>query len=152
MDWYTFVRKYVWDDTRTPYFTSAARLSRSQAHKELFFYVSLLAMLFVMVFVGAFIDLMHNFHFTSLGWFVYALVVLGAAVWLGLRKSLRAALLCASAPLAVLVHFAFNGFHPNLGALDKLLLLGFVILWLRYAWRTLAIAKVYTNLPSNAKA
>jgi hypothetical protein len=97
---------------------------------------------------GAYIDVTRNAHLASLGWLAYALLVIVAAVDLIWRKSLLAALVCASAPLAVLVHFAINGFHAEFGLVDKLLLTGFVLLWLRYVWRTLRIARSYPQLPA----
>jgi len=37
-DWEKLVKRYVWNDERTPYFTRVANLSRRQAHYELFGY------------------------------------------------------------------------------------------------------------------
>ena len=46
MGWYEYVRKYVWDDEKTPYFTGVAKLSRTQADKEIFAYAVLAGFLF----------------------------------------------------------------------------------------------------------
>ena len=148
MDWYGFTRKYVWDESKTPYFTSVAQLNRVQAHKELFFYAFMLALLFGMVFMGALKALIGTAHTGALVWAVYALLIICSAVWLSWRKSSSAAWMCATAPLSVLAHFAVSGFQPGQGVFDKVLLLGFVLLWLRYAWRTLRIARAYPDLPA----
>ena len=148
MDWYGFTRKYVWDESKTPYFTPVARLNRSQAHKELFFYSFMLALLFGMVLMGALKELRSaDVTMGTLAWAVYALLMIGAAVLLSWRKSSTAAVLCASAPLAVLAHFFISGFQPGQGVFDKVLLFGFLLLWLRYVWRTLNITRAYPDLP-----
>ncbi len=41
--WEKYVRKYVWDDDKTPYFIPASKLKRDQADKEIFLYCFFLA-------------------------------------------------------------------------------------------------------------
>ena len=58
-EWEKLVKRYVWNDERTPYFTRVANLSRRQAHYELFGYALLvgvfggvLAFGFIGIFIG----------------------------------------------------------------------------------------------------
>jgi len=41
-----FLKRYVWDPETTPYFTAIAKLSRSQADSELFFFAIMASVLF----------------------------------------------------------------------------------------------------------
>lgn len=145
LDWESLVRRYVYDAAKTPYFTAVSRLNRSQARSELFAYT-----LFLGVMMGAIgvVSLAPTLpHRGAVGVPIYAFIVVIAAIVFGLTKHVAAAALCATAPVAALLYFALYGFQPGLGTGDRILLIVVVLLWLRYGWRTLQIARAWPILP-----
>ena len=148
LDWEKLVKRYVWNDERTPYFTRVANLSRRQAHYELFGYA-----LFVGVLSGVLsVALLQGGapHGGTEGVSLYAFTVCCAAILLGATQHPWAAFWCSSAPLAALVYFMFYGFHSNLGLLDQIVLVVVMLLWLLYARRVVAVAHALPGLPGPA--
>jgi hypothetical protein len=70
-----------------------------------------------------------------------------AAIVLGFTKHLLAAWYCGLAPVAALVYFYVFGFHPSSGAIDHVVILVIVALWLRYSWRVIGIGKYFDVMP-----
>ena len=132
--WERLVKRYVWNDERTPYFTRVANLSRRQAHYELFGYALLVGVLGAVLSVASLSAELP--HADAEGVSLYAFSVCCAAVLLGATRHPWAALWCAGAPLALLAYFAVLGFHPALESADKVLLVAIVVLAavLRRAW------------------
>ncbi len=139
-----FFRKYVWDDERTPYLVSIARLTRSQVAYELRFYSVITGVLFALVSVAS---LSHNLpHGDARGVSLFAFTQVCASLLLGATHSAWAALYCAIAPLGALAYFALFGFHPSLDGADKTLLVAAMVLWVAYNGRLVAIARAYPGL------
>jgi hypothetical protein len=145
LDWESLVKRYVYNEAKTPYFTAVTRLNRGQARSELFVYTLLLAVLMGAIGVVALSPALP--HGGAAGVPLYAFAVAIAALVLGLTKHVAAAAFCATAPVAALLYFALYGFQPGLGTGDRLLLVIVVLFWLRYGWRTLQIARAYPTLP-----
>jgi hypothetical protein len=139
-----FFRKYIWDDERTPYLISVARLTRGQIVYELRFYAVFSGVLFALVSVAALSNSLP--HGDARGVSLYAFTQVCAALLLGMTRSAWAALYCASAPIAALTYFVLFGFHPSLGVADKGLLLAAMVLWFAYCGRLLAVARAYSAL------
>ena len=98
MSWDKYIKKYVWDDNKTPYFVPVRRLNRSQADHELFAYTIFIALLFAVISI---ISLTENApqgksHTVAL----YAFSVSYSAVLFGVTKHVYAAYYLAMAPLA----------------------------------------------------
>jgi hypothetical protein len=138
-----YFRKYVWDDERTPYLVSVARLTRRQIEHEMRFYAVITGVLFGLISLAALSSGLP--HGGARGVSLYAFTQVCAALLLGATRSAWAALYCASAPVAALVYFALYGFHPNLGTADKVLLLSLMVLWVVYCGRLVAIARAYAG-------
>lgn len=145
MDWEGLFKRYVWSDTKTPYFVRAGRLTRTQARYELFTYTLFVGVLFGVIAIASLSNRLPHGGVAIVP--IYAFTVVCAAVLLGLTRHPGAAFYCAGAPLAALGYFAAFGFHPNLAALDKVVLTAIVIAWLVYAVRTVSIARNYPSLP-----
>ena len=139
LDWEKLVRRYVWDDARTPYLTRAAKLSPVQARHELFAYVVFMAVLAGVLALAALSP--RGPHGGAAIVPIYAFSVLCAAVVLGATRHVAAALWCAAAPLGALGYFALFGFHPNLEPADRIALVAVVLAWLAYGARVIAIAR-----------
>jgi len=145
MDWEKQFKKYVWDDDKTPYFTPVAKLNRSQASNEITIYALFIGTLFCVVTVLANSAALP--HGRSFAVALYAFTVVCAAIVLGFTKHYIAAWYCGLAPVAALVYFYQFGFHPNSGAVDHVVILVFVGLWLRYSWRVIGIGKHFEDMP-----
>lgn len=148
LDWEKLVKRYVWDDERTPYLTRVARLTRTQAHYELLGYSILIGVLFGALAVIALSSRLPHGGAAIVP--IYAFTVCCAAVLLGLTRHPAAALWCAGAPLAALAYFAVWGFHPNLEFADKALLVAAVVAWLFYSFRVVAVAHAWQRLDGEA--
>lgn len=136
-----FFRKYVWDDERTPYLVSVARLTKRQIEYELRFYAVFSGVLFGLVSIASLSSSLP--HGDARGVSLYAFTLVCAALLLGATRSVWAAFYCASAPLAVLLYFGLFGFHPNLGGADKTLVVLAAVLWVCYGGRLIAIARAH---------
>ncbi len=117
MSWDKFIKRYVWDDTKTPYFVRVAKMTKVQANYEIFSYSLFLAVLFAVISVASLSDQAPQGQSDVAS--IYAFCVVCGAIVLGMTKSSAAAHVCASAPLAALLYFLIEGFHPGLGTIDK---------------------------------
>ncbi|MGQ0511172.1 MAG: hypothetical protein ACT4P9_11210 [Betaproteobacteria bacterium] len=147
-EWEKLVKRYVWNDERTPYFTRVPELSRRQAHYELFGYALLVGVLSGVLSVAALSGgLPGDASIVSLA----AFTVCCAAVLLGATRHAWAALWCAAAPVAALIYFALYGFHPNLETIDKAIVVCCMIGWLLYGRRVVAVARAWAGLAGPAE-
>ena len=145
LDWYKFVRRYFWDDETTPYLVAVAKLHRKQARNEIFAYV-----LFVSILYGAVMLLTmggNSPYANSFGASLYSFVVVCSALTFGVTRHHFAACACVLAPAGALVFSLSFDVHPDLGAWDRVLLVGFSLVWLRYSMRLMHIAKHYPEMP-----
>lgn len=145
MDWEKQFKKYVWDDDKTPYLTSAARLNRRQASNEIYIYTLFIGTLFCVVAVLANTGALP--HGRSFGVALYAFSMVCAAIVLAFTKNYLAAWYCGLAPVAVLVYFFVYGFNPDSKTVDQVVILVLVALWLRYSWRVVNIGKHFEDMP-----
>ena len=145
MSWDKFVKRYVWDDLKTPYFVRVATLNKVQAGYEIFSYSLFLAVLFAVISVTSLSDQAPQGRSEAVS--IYGFCVVCGAIVLATTKNSAAALVCASAPLAALLYFFLEGFPPGLGAVDKGVLVAVALALLFYSMRVVAIAKAYPNMP-----
>ena len=143
-EWEKLVKRYVWNDERTPYFTRVANLSRRQAHYELFGYALLVGVVGAVLSVALLSAELP--HAGAGGVSLYAFSVCCSAVLLGATRHPWAALWCAGAPLALLAYFGVWGFHPALESVEKALLVTIVAAWLLYSRRAVAVARAWQEL------
>lgn len=147
MNWYAFIKKYVWDDEKTPYLVPAERLSRTQARNELFTFSVLLAVFCMVIAIAALLG--RAFQGQSTGVAVFSFTVFCAASVLATTRHHIAALYCSAAPPVAIVYFFLYGFPPNLHMIDELLMLAAFVVMLRYTFRVVAIAKAYPYMPAD---
>jgi len=147
-----FVKKYVWDEEKTPYFRSVKRLTKSQADNEMMIYAAFLGGIFVIM------ELISASTWSKSGDLLfgviafYSALIVAAAVVLWRRKDVRAGWITLTAPIATAANFLFDGMHGELGQADKFLLIAICLLWLRYAVRVISICLKYDNLPQRPVA
>lgn len=147
-EWEKQFKRYIIDDEKTPYFTKVARLTRRQARYELFAYCLLTGVLYAMVGLASLSSGLP--HGSANGVPLYAFSLLAAAVLLGLSQHPYAAAYCATGPVAGLLYCLYFGFHPNIGAGDKVLIVVLLLLWARYNFRVIAIARGFPDMPERA--
>ena len=145
LDWEKLFKRYVWDDEKTPYLTSAGDLTRSQADNELHVYSVFLGILFGVVAVASTIGT--SSYGRSMEVAFYGFSVVCAAVVLAFTKHYLAAIYCAATPAAALAFLFFHGFSPTLVPLDHIVILAVLLLMLRYSFRVMAIVRRYPELP-----
>jgi hypothetical protein len=147
VEWEKLFKRYIIDDEKTPYFTAVARLSRRQARYELFVYCLLTGVLYAMVGIVSLSSSLP--HGSAIGVPLYAFSLVLAALLLGLTRHPHAAAYCATGPVAALLYFLQFGFHPNIGTGDKVLIVVLLLLWLRYNFRVVAIARAFRDMPEH---
>jgi uncharacterized membrane protein len=145
MAWEKFVKRYVWDDTKTPYFVRVSKLTKVQAGYELFSYSLFLGILFAVISVVSLSDQAPQGRSDVAS--IYSFCVVCGAILLAMTKSSAAAYFCASAPLAALLFFFLEGFPPGLGTIDKWVLIAVALGLLCYSLRVVTMAKAYPNMP-----
>jgi hypothetical protein len=141
LDWEKLVKRYVWHDERTPYFTRVARLSSVQARYELFAYCVFMAVLFGVLSVLALSERLP--HGAAAIVPLYAFSVLCASVMLGATRSAAAAAYCAASPLALLAYFAVWGFPAGLSTLDHAVLIAAPIGGFLYSLRVVTVVRAF---------
>jgi hypothetical protein len=145
LDWVSMFRRYIADPTKTPYMVAVDRLNRKQANYELFAYMLFVAVIYGVLAVAALSPTLPHGISTFVP--LYAFSVFVAAIILGLAKHPAVAAYCASGPAALLIYFLVFGFLPSHGAMEKTIMVAILMLWLRYSWRTVEIARSYVDLP-----
>jgi hypothetical protein len=146
-NWYTFIRKYVWNDDKTPYLIKVDKLNRRQARSELFIYVWFLASLYGMWTLVAIVKLMPAGDLMATALTFYCLSMFLTALFFGLTKNAYAALYRVSAPVMACLILVTNALATQLSTLDKWAVATVCLLWLRYTWRVLAITRAFDGMP-----
>jgi hypothetical protein len=145
MNWESFVKRYVWDDDRTPYLVRVGRITRRQADYEIYVYTVFLGVLFAVVTIAALAGALPQGRSEAVA--LYGFSVVCAAILFGATKHLWAALYCSAVPLAALFYFLTHGLPPHLGTIDHIMLIVFALIALRYSIRIASLAKAYPDLP-----
>jgi hypothetical protein len=148
MNWESFIKRYVWDDERTPYLVRVSRITRRQADYEIHLYAVFLGVLFGVITMAALSGGLPGGRSEAIA--IYGFTVVCSTILFGATKHLWPALYCSATPLAVLFHFFTSGFPANLGGLDRFVLIVFALIWLRYSMRIVSLAKAYPDLPDTA--
>jgi hypothetical protein len=107
--WEKYVKKYVWDDDKTPYFIAVSDLKQDQAGKEIFLYCFFLAIPTALI-VAVIVNALSSGDFSNVTLGLFAASILAGAAYLNIRKNTSAAFFLISAPIVILIHFAVNGF------------------------------------------
>jgi hypothetical protein len=145
MNWENFVKRYVWDDQRTPYLVRVSRITRRQADSEIYLYAVFLGLLFSVITLAGLSGALPEGRSEPVA--LYGFSVVCSTILFGATKHVWPALYCSATPLAVLFYLFTSGFPPHLGALDRVVLVAFALIWLRYSMRIVNLAKSYPCLP-----
>ncbi len=143
MEWDKFLKRYVWNEHTTPYFTPVDKLNRGQANSEILFYCLLHGVLFCVITLAA---LRGGPDGRSLGIAYYSFSVVIASVLFGMLKNYHAALYMSATPLAGLIYVVVYRLGAGL-TIDSLLVIGVLILMMRYSFRIVGVARGYPDYP-----
>lgn len=141
MDWPSLVRKYVWDEERTPYLVRTGNLTARQARSELFVYAFLLALLAGIVAAIALAGDARLGLLASPFLAVYAVTMLAAAVLLGISGHPWAAAYCVTAPVATGLAALTGAIRPGMVTGEIVVVAALSLLWLGYAARIVRITR-----------
>src|SRR5688572_9123185 len=133
----SLLKRYVWDDDKTPYLVRPERMSAEQAWSELFAYTVLLTAGATIVALGALAGGALGGPVAGL----YAVTVGAAALLLGARGHDLAARYCVSAPAMLAIGVLADVVRPGMGFTERLVLLIGCALWLAYACRAVRVAR-----------
>lgn len=151
MDWNSIVKKLVWDESKTPYFVKADKLTQSQARNELFVYSLFLALMFGFVSIYALADDRSREVTIPLGGTLYAFSIFCSAIVLGVAKNVTAARYCITAPVAVFVFTLGNlGGRSDPEQTNWYIYMALTAVWLLYSLRAVAVAKAFHRGPREA--
>ena len=145
VDWEKMFKRYVADDAKTPYLVPVDKLNRGQAHNEILLHSVFMTVIFGIIGVASLSDKLPHGNAAIVPLYAFALV--WAAITFAILKHPVVGAFVVTAPLAALLYFLVYGFHPRLGTGDKILLVGFVLLWVRYCWRLISITRAYPDMP-----
>lgn len=140
-----FLKRYVWDDDKTPYFTAASKLNKRQANYESLAYAIFAGSLFTAI--GLISITGAGGQAREIGPAVFSFTMICAAIVFGFTRHYLAALWLSSAPIAAIAYFVFYGFKPAWATIDQIVVLGFIGLWIVYSMRVVAIGKHYEDMP-----
>jgi hypothetical protein len=146
VNWEKLFKRYIWDDERTPYFVPASRMTKRQADHEVFAYTLFLGTLFSVVCLAAL-----SYAGSSDLIVLYAFTAIVGTVVLGVTKHLYAAWYCGAVPVAFLLYLLAYGFPAGLAPIDHFVLIAFALIWLRYAYRVIGIARAYPDMPEHGE-
>jgi hypothetical protein len=149
MNWENFVKRYVWDDERTPYFVRVGKITRRQADYEIYAYTIFLGVLFGVITLAALAGALPQGRSQAVA--LYGFSIVCSAILFGATKHLWPALYGSAAPAAALFYLFSVGFPPHLGTVDRVVLVVFALIWLRYSMRIVGLAKAYPGLPDAAR-
>lgn len=146
VDWFSYVKKYVWDENKTPYLIPADKLTRAQAGKEIFVYALFLSILFAFLTLDALAEVRSGSNPFSFLKALYALSLFSCGIFLGITKHTSGAQYCVTAPVAAIVIFIGKGIHLDLSVAENVVLLAIAVAMLRYSLRVVAITRAYPDM------
>jgi len=141
LDWEKLVKRYVWHDERTPYFTRVRNLSAVQARYELLAYCLFTGVFFAVLSVAGLSNKLPHGNAAIVP--IYAFTVTCAALILGVLRARWASLYCAAAPLGMVAYFAVYGFPDGLSGMDHALIIFVMLAWFAYSLRVVAVAAAF---------
>lgn len=144
-DWPKMFRRYVYDEEKTPYFTSVGKLNKRQARNEIFLYAFFLGMLFGLLGLVALSGKLP--HGNAVGVPIYAFFTVWLAVMFAWTKNAMVGAACALAPVALALYLVMYGFPAKLGVNDKFLIGAVIAGWLVYSWRLVRLIARYPDMP-----
>ena len=144
--WFDYIKKYVWDEDKTPYFVAVNKLKQHQANNELFAYAGFIAILFTVVALAAFST--KSPFGRSYGIAFYGFSVAASAIMLHITKNIYPAIYCGLAAIVALLFCLLRAWQGEQATDNAVILIIFTGLWCWYSWRVVRIAQAYEFMAS----
>ncbi len=145
LDWEGLFKRYVWNPRTTPYLIPVAKLNKQQADYEILAFCLFIGVLFSVVAIGSLSEVAP--HGRSPLMALYAFSVVCAAVLLQFTKMFPAGLYLAATPFAAAGYVIFFGLESEREFVDTVIVAAIILLLLWYAFRLVAIVRIYPQLP-----
>ena len=148
--WFSFAKKYLWHEEKTPFHLPPSQLTKLQASNELKLFAIFEGIIAGMMVFGIY----SHFHatgetnlFPSL---IYCLFLLFALFLLVKHKHFIAGIFCVTPPLVIFGMILWFGFHPNNGSFEKIILSAFLVFWFLYSIRIFEISRCFRSLKNES--
>ena len=144
--WFSFAKKYLWHEEKTPFHLSPSQMSKLQASNELKLFAIFEGIIAGMMVFGIY----SHFHATGeislFPGLIYCLFLLFALFLLVKHKHIFAGIFCVTPPLVIFGMILWFGFHPNNGSFEKIILSAFLAFWFFYSIRIFEISRCFQSL------
>ena len=124
--WFSFAKKYLWHEEKTPFHLSPSQMSKLQASNELKLFAIFEGIIAGMMVFGIY----SHFQLTE-------------------ETSLFPGL-CVTPPLVIFGMILWFGFHPNNGSFEKITLSVFLAFWFFYSIRIFEISRCFQSLKNES--
>ena len=144
--WFSFAKKYLWHEEKTPFHLPPSKLTKLQASNELKLFAIFEGIIAGMMVFGIY----SHFHATGetnlFPGLIYCLFLLFALFLLVKHKHFIAGIFCVTPPLVIFGMILWFGFHPNNGSFEKIILSAFLAFWFFYSIRIFEISRCFQSL------
>jgi hypothetical protein len=140
-DWPSFLRRYVWDETKTPYFTATHKLTREQADSELLIWSGFVAVFGCVLAMALLSGKLPGGPAPVAG--AWATVVVCAAIIMGVTKLPAAAAICTSGPALLAIKTVGAGVRQGQSQAETIVMCVLFLLFFAYALRAMRICQRY---------
>ena len=148
--WFSFAKKYLWHEEKTPFHLSPKDMSRLQAHNEILLFSIFEGVIASMIILGSYLHVFKTGDSSFYPILIYSFSLLIAIFILNKHKNLLAACFCLTPPLIVFGILTVFGFHPNNGIFEKTIISVFIIFWFFYTIRIFEICRNFNDLKSES--
>ena len=144
--WFSFAKKYLWHEEKTPFHLSPSQMSKLQASNELKLFAIFEGIIAGMIVFGIYSHFQHTGETGLFPALIYCLFLLFALFLMVKHKHLFAAIFCITPPLVIFGMILWFGFHPNNGFFEKIILSMFIAFWFFYSIRIIEISRCFHSL------
>ena len=148
--WFSFAKKYLWHEEKTPFHLPPSQLTKLQASNELKLFAIFEGIIAGMMVFGIY----SHFHATGetnlFPGLIYCLSLIFFLIILVKHKHFIAGIFCVTPPLVIFGIILWFGFHPNNGSFEKIILSSFLAFWLFYSIRIFEICRCFRNLKNES--
>ena len=144
--WFSFAKKYLWHEEKTPFHLSPSQMSKLQASNELKLFAIIEGIIAGMMVFGIYSHFQHTGETSLFPALIYCLFLLVALFLMVKHKHFIAGIFCITPPLVIFGMILWFGFHPNNGFFEKIILSVFLAFWFFYSIRIIEISRCFQSL------
>ena len=144
--WFSFAKKYLWHEEKTPFHLLPSQMSKLQASNELKLFAIIEGIIAGMMVFGIYSHFQHTGETSLFPALIYCLFLLVALFLMVKHKHFFAGIFCITSPLVIIGMILWFGFHPNNGFFEKIILSVFLAFWFFYSIRIIEISRCFQSL------